>query len=84
MNLATACKVFTTIPSVLLVLSVASAPAHAQLITNPKMATLHATVTVSGGVSFTGAYDTHVMVATCAECSQERNASAGKQSWRCI
>jgi hypothetical protein len=57
MNLATAYKVFTASVSSGLLLIAASTPARAQLITNPKMATLHATVTVTGGVNFTGSLE---------------------------
>jgi hypothetical protein len=70
MNLATAYKVFTASVSSGLLLIAASTPARAQLITNPKMATLHATVTVTGGVNFTGAYDTRIMVPTCADVAR--------------
>jgi hypothetical protein len=43
-----------------------------------KTAVLHATVTVTGGVSFTGTYDTRLMVATCAEVAKSGTSLPGR------
>ena len=66
MALAVALLVRATVP--------AQAPPNSNL---PKMAVLHTTVTVTGGVSFTGSYDTRLMVPTCADVAKSGTRPPG-------
>jgi hypothetical protein len=43
-----------------------------------KTAVLHATVTITGGVSFTGSYDNRLMVSTCAEVASSGTSLPGR------
>ena len=59
----------STVVAVLLV----SAAVPTQVAANPnqpKTAVLHATVTITGGLSFTGSYDDRLPVATCADVAK--------------
>jgi len=44
---------------------------------NPKAAVLHATVTITGGVAFTGSFDTRLPVATCADAAKSGTRPSG-------
>jgi hypothetical protein len=69
MSLAIVGKVFTATALIAVLLNSASAQVHAQS-NQPKTAVLHATVTVTGGVNFTGSYDTRLTIQTCAEVAK--------------
>ena len=73
MNLAMVRKVLAGgAPAVAVVLLVWAA-VQAQVTPNtnsPKMAVLHATVTITGGLAFTGSYDDRLPVRTCAEVAR--------------
>ena len=43
----------------------------------PKMAVLHATVTITGGLAFTGAYDDRLPLATCADVAKVGTGASG-------
>jgi hypothetical protein len=47
-----------------------SAYSPALVAQNPKTAVLHATVTITGGVAFTGSYDQRLPIATCADVAK--------------
>jgi hypothetical protein len=66
----------TALSSILLLWATVSAqgPPDSNL---PKTAVLHATVTITGGVSFTGGYDTRLMVPTCADVAKSGTRPPG-------
>jgi hypothetical protein len=79
-DLASVRKVLTggasTVAVVLLVS--ATVPAQGPPSTNlPKMAVLHATVTITGGVAFTGTYDDRLVVPTCADVAKGGTGAPG-------
>jgi hypothetical protein len=43
----------------------------------PKMAVLHATVTITGGLAFTGSYDDRLSVRTCADVARGGTGESG-------
>jgi hypothetical protein len=43
----------------------------------PKMAVLHATVTITGGLAFTGSYDDRLSVRTCADVARGGTGQTG-------
>jgi hypothetical protein len=47
---------------------------------NPKTAVLHATVTVTGGVKFTGSYDQRLPISTCAEVAKTGTQPASRSN----
>jgi len=53
---------------VLMVVLLASGTVPAQ--GTPKLAVLHATVTITGGLTFTGSYDARLRVRTCADAAR--------------
>jgi hypothetical protein len=56
----------------------AAVPAQGQPASNmPKMAVLHATVTITGGLAFTGSYDQRLVVATCADVAKSGTRPPG-------
>ena len=81
MNLAIVPKVLTggaasTVVAVLLMS--ATVPAQVTPNTNlPKMAVLHATVTITGGLAFTGSYDDRLVVPTCADVAKGGTSAPG-------
>ena len=80
MDLAIVRKVLTggalTVVAVLLVS--ATVPAQVKLNTNlPKTAVLHATVTITGGLAFTGSYDDRLPVRTCADVAKGGTGASG-------
>ena len=80
MGLAIVRKVLTggalTVVAVLLVS--ATVPAQVKLNTNlPKTAVLHATVTITGGLAFTGSYDDRLPVRTCADVAKGGTGASG-------
>ena len=57
--------------AVVILLLPATVPARGTQDTNvPKMAVLHATITITGGLTFTGAYDDRLTVGTCADIAK--------------
>lgn len=54
-----------------------SAIVPAQVAPNPKLAVLHATVTITGGVSFTGSYDQRLVAASCADVAKSGTRPPG-------
>jgi hypothetical protein len=66
----------STLAVVLFVL--AAVPAQVPPGTNlPKMAVLHATVTITGGLAFTGSYDDRLPVRTCADVAKSGTGAPG-------
>ena len=73
MDLAIVRKVLTGAASAVVVVLLVSAtvPALGTPDTNlPKMAVLHATVTITGGLAFTGSFDDRLPVRTCADVAK--------------
>jgi hypothetical protein len=68
MELAIVRKVLTvgTLTVAVVLLGSATAPAQG----TPKLAVLHATVTITGGLAFTGSYDARLPVRTCADVAK--------------
>lgn len=71
MDLAILRKLLTGRASTVVAVWLLSATVPAQVNPNsPKMAVLHATVTITGGLAFTGSYDDHVAFRTCADLAK--------------
>lgn len=68
MRLAKLRMVLTGVALILVVGLVGPARVPAQ--SGPKMAVLHATVTITGGVAFSGSYDARLSVRTCADVAK--------------
>ena len=80
MDLATIRKVLTSEVSAVVVVLLVSATMPAQLTLNtnlPKTAVLHATVTITGGLAFTGSYDDRLPVRTCADVAKGGTGASG-------
>ena len=80
MDLAIVRKVWTGAASTVVVVSLLSATAaNGTAATDfQKTAVLHATVTVTGGLSFTGSYDDRLMVSTCADVAKSGTSLPGR------
>jgi hypothetical protein len=67
-----------TLSAVLISLMPATAPAQGAPGANaPKTAVLHATITITGGLSFKGSYDDRQTVATCADLAKSGTGTPG-------
>ena len=85
MDLAMVRKVLTGGASIVAVVLLVWATVHAQVTPNtnsPKMAVLHATVTITGGLAFTGSYDDRLQVRTCADVARGGTARVRRRG-RC-
>jgi len=80
MDLAIVRKVLTGRASTVVMVLLVSAAMPVQLTPNAnaqKMAVLHATVTITGGVTFTGSYDQRLPVPTCADVAKSGTRPPG-------
>ena len=78
MDLAIARKVLTGGLSVVVLMTSAIVPAQGTPGTDlPNTAVLHATVTITGGLTFTGAYDARLAVRTCADVAKGGTGQSG-------
>ncbi len=80
MNLAVVWKMLAvgTWSAVLILLMPAAAPAQGTPGANaPATAVLHATVTITGGLSFTGSFDARQTAATCADLAKNGTGTPG-------
>ena len=80
MDLAIVRKVLTGGASAAAAALLVSAAVPGQLTPNansPKMAVLHATVTITGGLAFTGSYDDRLSVRTCADVARRGTGETG-------
>ena len=80
MDLAIVRKVLTGGASAVLVVLLVSATMPAQLTSNtnlPKTAVLHATITITGGLAFTGSFDDRLPVRTCADVARGGTGQSG-------
>ncbi len=82
MDLALVRKVLTggASTAVVVLLVLASVPGQITPNTNsPGMAVLHATVSITGGLTFTGTYDDRLAVATCADVAKGGTIRPGSE-----
>lgn len=80
MDLASVRKILTGPASAAAAVLLVSAAVPGQLTPNAnsqKMAVLHATVTISGGLAFTGSYDDRLSVRTCADVARSGTGETG-------
>lgn len=80
MDLAILRKVWPVAASAVAVVLLVSAAVPGQLTSNtnsPKTAVLHATITITGGLAFTGAYDDRLPVRTCADVAKGGTGQSG-------
>ena len=80
MDLAIVRKVLTGAASAVAAVLLVSAATPGQLTpsaNSQKMAVLHATVTITGGLAFTGSYDDRLSVRTCADVARSGTGETG-------
>ncbi|MGD1107552.1 MAG: hypothetical protein ABR865_10945 [Terracidiphilus sp.] len=80
MDLAFVRKVLAGGAGTVVVVLLVWATVQAQVTPNtnsPKMAILHATVTITGGLAFTGSYDDRLSVRTCADVARDGTGESG-------
>ncbi len=63
---------------VALLMSATVSPLGAPGANLPKMAVLHATITITGGLTFTGTYDDRLTLATCADVAKSGTGADGR------